>query len=248
MNIWVRPSRASRSVVCDPSSRPPLCPLVANSRPCRWGARWQMRPAPLVSYTLSQWLWHRQFYLVVCRGQCIRRPLCTTTRSHRDTCQSQCPTWQHLLPQQVSSDWAAATIDTTCTWHLWRTVLFVRLSPFKFKRWNIKVYLDFGIHQGNRVDFPFSVLQWFFRFWSAKVILQSFQTVQGPWSFLNISWPFLVLISVPKHSASARKPSCKRSGYAEQLVTNSREKYLQGTFKNHCNYCFNLNMEINWRF
>ena len=150
MNIWVRPSRASRSVVCDPSSRPPLCPLVANSRPCRWGARWQMRPTPHVSYTLSQWLWHRQFYLVVCRGQCIRRPLCTTMRSHRDTCQSQCPTWQHLLPQQGSSYWAAATIDTTCRWHIWRTALFVRLSPFKFKRWKIKVYLDFGIHQVNR--------------------------------------------------------------------------------------------------
>ena len=154
MNIWVRPSRASRSVVCDPSSRPPLCPLVANSRPCRWGARWQMRPAPLVSYTLSQWLWHRQFYLVVCRGQCIRRPLCTTTRSHRDTCQSQCPTWPHLLPQQVSSDWAAATIDTTCTWHLWRTVLFVRLSPFfwfcfHFKK-NKSENLTLGYPRGNR--------------------------------------------------------------------------------------------------
>ena len=117
-----------------------------------------MRPSPLVSYTLSQWLWHRQFYLVVCRGQCIRHQLCTTTRSHRDTCQSQCPTWPHLLPQQVSSDWAAATIDTTCRWHLLRTVLFVRLSPFKFKKWKIKVY--FRIPQGsrkkNRVNFPFS--------------------------------------------------------------------------------------------
>ena len=35
MNIWVRPSRANRSVVCDPSSRPPLCGKCAQPHSCR---------------------------------------------------------------------------------------------------------------------------------------------------------------------------------------------------------------------